>query len=130
MNPLIIEDLSEKEYKRPLTPDLFAKKFGYPPAMVRLVIDCGLKSPGGKITGIAFCRWLTANYNVLREHAGLPLLDTPTEAMTAEEQEYLTIGNVIRTHADYFASRTSSLEYKEEWMNLSNEVASHSRRRR
>jgi len=33
------------------------------------------------------------------------------------------MGNVIRTLADYSASRTSSLEYKEGWIRLSNEVA-------
>ena len=124
-----IKDILDKEYKTPLTPDLFAERFGYPPAMVRLAIECGLKSPEGKITGLSFCQWFTAHYNDLRGRAGLPLLDIPTDAMTAKDREHVTIGNVIRTHADYLASRTSSLEYKEEWMNLSNEMASCSKRR-
>jgi hypothetical protein len=39
------------------------------------------------------------------------------------------MGNVIRTLADYSASRTSSLEYKEEWMKVSNHAAACFRRR-
>jgi hypothetical protein len=119
-----MKDVSDQEYTTPLSPGLFAEIFGYPPAMVRLAIDCGLKCPGGRITGIAFCRWFTAHYNDFRSRAGLPLLDTPTKAMTAKDRGHLTMGNVIRTLADYTASRTTSLEYKEEWMNLSNQVAS------
>ena len=76
----------DEDYSTPLTPDLFAAAYGYPPAMVRLAIECGLKSTGGKITGIAFCRWFTAHYNDLRERAGLPLLDTPTKGMPAGER--------------------------------------------
>jgi hypothetical protein len=112
----------------PLTPESFAKVFHYPPAMIRLAIDCGLPSSEGKITGVSFCRWFTTNYNELRKRAGLPLLPTPTAKMTTEERECATVGNVLRTHADYFASRTSSLEYKEEWMNLSNAFASCSKK--
>jgi hypothetical protein len=97
--------------------------------MVRLAIECGLKSTGGKITGIAFCRWFTAHYNDLRARAGLPLLDTPTKSMPAKDRTHLTMGNVIRTLADYSASRTSSLEYKEEWMKVSNHAAACFRRR-
>ena len=119
----------DEDYSTPLTPDLFAATYGYPPAMVRLAIECGLKSTGGKITGIAFCRWFTAHYNDLRARAGLPLLDTPTKSMPAKDRTHLTMGNVIRTLADYSASRTSSLEYKEEWMKVSNHAAACFRRR-
>jgi len=122
-----MKNILDKEYKMPLSPELFAQKFGYPPAMVRLAIECGLKAPDGKITGVSFCQWFTGHYNDLRGRAGLPLLDTPTDAMTKKDREHVTIGNVIRTHADYFASRTSSAEYKGEWMKLSNETASWSR---
>ena len=129
MNKPVTDNFTDAEYKTPLTPDSFAAKFGYPPAMVRLAIDCGLQARKGMITGIAFCKWLLVHYNDLRERAGLPLLETPNKAMKAKDRQHLIMGNVIRTYADYFASRTSSLEYKEEWMNLSNEVASLSRSR-
>jgi hypothetical protein len=119
-----MDETSGEEFHTPLNPAQFAEKYGYPPAMIRLAIDCGLESPGGMITGIAFCQWFTGHYNDLRRRAGLPLLDTPTEAMTSEDQTHLILGNVIRTLADYSASRTTSLEYKEEWTKLSNEVAS------
>jgi hypothetical protein len=124
-----MEPPSDEEYRTPLTPDLFAQKFHYPPAMVRLAIECGLESRDGKITAIGFCKWFTAHYNDFRKRAGLPNLDGFTESMSAEERESITVGNVLRTHADYFASRTSSLEYKEEWMKLSNELATRSRRK-
>jgi len=75
------KDVSDKEYATPLSPDIFAATFGYPPAMVRLAIECGLQSLEGKITGIAFCQWFTAHYNDLRIRAGLPPLDTPTKGM-------------------------------------------------
>ena len=114
----------DEKFETPLTPDAFAEKYGYPPAMIRLAIDCGLSSPKGKVTGVAFCRWLTAHYNVFRKAAGLPELATPIKSMSAKERAHITIGNVLRTHADYFASRTSSLEYREAWMNLSNDMAS------
>jgi len=117
-----MKDVSDEDYTTPMTPDVFAKIYGYPPAMVRLAIDCGLKSARGKITGLAFCRWFTAHYNDLRKGAGLPLLDPPAKGMAAGERRQVTICNVLRTLADYSASRTSSLEYKEEWMNLSEEV--------
>jgi len=130
MKTPIVKDRSAKEYETPLTADVFATRFGYPPAMVRLAIDCGLEAPDGKITCVAFCKWLTANYNELRRGAGLPLLDGPTERMTGEERDQVTMGNVIRTYADYLASRTTSLEYKEEWMRLSNEVGCRSKRRK
>ena len=117
-----MKDVPDEDYTTPMSPDLFAKIYGYPPAIVRLAIDCGLKAPAGKITGLAFCRWFTAHYNDLREGAGLPLLEPPTKAMTAGERRQVTICNVLRTLADYSASRTSSLEYKEEWTNLSEEV--------
>ena len=123
-----MKDSSDHDYETPLTPASFAEKFGYPPAMIRLAVECGLEAPEGKITGLAFCQWLTANYNDLRKAAGLPLLPVPNESMTPEKREHLTISNVLRTHADYFASRTSSLEYKEAWMNLSNQVASRAKK--
>ena len=91
--------------------------------MVRLAIDCGLEAPGGRITAIAFCQWFAIHYNDLRGRAGLPALDTPSGGMTAEERELITISNVLRTHADYFASRSTSLEYKKEWMKFSEEAA-------
>ena len=116
-----MEGSSDEECETPLTVDLFAETFGYPRAMVCLAIECGLDSPEGKITGVAFCQWLAAHYNDLRGFAGLPILDTPTETMTAEERAYITSGNVLRTHLDYFVSRISSLEYKEDWMNISEE---------
>jgi len=107
----------------PLTPDSFAEKFHYPAAMIRLAIDCGLESVGGRITAIGFCKWFTAHYNDFRKLAGLPLLTGWNEAMTEEERETITVGNVLRTHADYFASRCSSPRYKEEWTRLSEEMA-------
>jgi len=51
-----MKDVTVEEYTTLLTPDLFAEIFGYPRALVRLAIDRGLKTRGGKITGIAFCR--------------------------------------------------------------------------
>ena len=117
-----MDDYSELEYATPFTPNIFAAKFGYPPALVRLAIDCGLKAPAGRITGLSFCRWFTAHYNDLRERAGLPVLEAPTKGMPSSERRQLTICNVLRTLADYSASRTSSLEYREEWTNLSEEV--------
>jgi len=123
-----LENFSSKQYRKPLTPEEFAAKFNYPPAMVRLAIDCGLEAPGGKITGAAFCQWFTEHYNDFRTAAGLPRLHPPSARMSREDAEMLTIGNVIQTHADYFASRTSSLAHKEEWMSLSNDVACRSRR--
>ena len=119
-----MEDQSDDEFKTPLTPDLFAETFGYPSAMIHLAIDCGMEAPGGKLTAVAFCRWFAIHYNELRGRAGLALLDAPTQEMTAEERALITISNVLKTHADYFASRSTSLEYKEEWMNLSNICAS------
>jgi len=119
-----MQDATDEEYETPLTPDLFAEAFGYPAAMIHLAIECGLSSPGGKITATAFCRWFAAHYNDLRARAGLPLLEAPTAEMSAEERGLITIGNVLRTHADYFASRTSSWEYKEEWMSLSDTCGS------
>jgi len=107
-----------------MTPAAFAETFGYPPALVRLAIDCGLKCPGGRITGLSFCRWFTAHYNDIRECAGLPLLEMPTKGLTANERRQITICNVLMTLADYSASRTSSLEYREEWTRVSEEVAS------
>ena len=91
--------------------------------MVRLTIECGLEAPEGKITGLAFCKWLAGHYNEFRQRAALPPLDAPAKSMSAEKREYITIGNVLKTHADYFASRTSSLMFKEEWMRASNEFA-------
>ena len=123
-----MDEPSDADYEMTLTPDLFAERFGYPPAMIRLAIQCGLEAPDGKITGVGFCQWLTTHYNELRKGAGLPLLQTPTALMTATERERMTISNVLRTHADYFASRTSSLEYKEAWMHLSNQVATRPKR--
>ena len=116
-------NIKDSELEAPLTPDLFAKKFYYPPAMVRLTMECGLEAPEGKVTGVAFCQWLTAHYNEFRKAAGLSELAAPTESMSVEERAHTTIGNVLKTHADYFASRTSSLEYKKAWMNLSKEFA-------
>jgi len=114
----------DEVYKTPLTPELFAEKYHYPPGLVRLAIACGLESPGGKITAVAFCNWFVIHYNDFRRMAGLPLLKPATETMTAEEREYVTVGNILKTHADYFASRCSSLEFKEAWRNLSDEFAS------
>jgi hypothetical protein len=119
-----MRDSLDDELETPLVPDLFAKKFGYPPAMVRLAIECGLEASDGKITGVVFCQWLTEHYNEVRKAAGLQELATPTEAMSGEEHAHITIGNVLRTHADYFASRTASLAYKEAWMQMSNSIAS------
>ena len=117
-----MNDASDEEYTTPLDPDMFAAIFGYPPALVHLAIDCGLKAPAGKITGLAFCRWFTSHYNELRARAGLPLLDAPAKSMPAGERRQLTICNVLRTLADYSASRTSSIEYRDEWNRLSEEV--------
>ena len=121
-----MRNIRDKNLKTPLPLDLFAKTFHYPPAMVWLTIECGLEAPEGRVTGVAFCRWLTAHYNDFRKAAGLPELAAPTELMSAEKRAQITMGNVLRTHADYFASRTSSLEHKEEWMNLSNNLGSYS----
>ena len=118
-----MKDISEMEYRTPLTPDSFAKRFRYSSGLVRLAIDCGLESSQGKITAIDFCNWFAAHYNDIRKLAGLPLLETPTDGMSADERATLTIGSVLRTHADYFASRCSSLALKEAWRNLSIEFA-------
>jgi hypothetical protein len=106
--------------RTPLTPDQLAEKFLLPPGIIRLAIDCGLEAPEGKLTAIGFCRWLCIHYNDFREPAGLPALERPTDSMTEEWREFLTFCNVLRTLTDYFASRTTSLEYKEECMNISN----------
>jgi hypothetical protein len=110
-------------YKTPLTAELFAENFHYPPAFVHLAIDCGLEAPGGKITAVAFCNWFVIHYNDFRRMAGLPPLEVPTDTMKAEERESAIVCNILKTHADYFASRCSSLEFKEAWMNLSDEFA-------
>jgi len=101
-------------YKTPLTPYLLAEQFLLPPAMIRLAIESGLEAPGGELTGIAFCKWFSTNYNLFKERAGLLMLELPADTMTAEGRECLRLSNVLRTLTDYFASRTSSLEYKEE----------------
>jgi hypothetical protein len=118
-----MENPSEYLYATLLTPELFAQQFGYPAGMIRLAIDCGLETSDGRVSVSAFCRWLASHHNVLRERAGLPLLASPSEAMTAEEKDLLVMCNVLRTHADYFASRTSSLEYKKEWVEISEAFA-------
>jgi hypothetical protein len=123
-----MKDPLNEIYKTPLTAELFAEKFHYPTAFVHLAVECGLESPGGKITAVAFCNWFVVHYNDFREMAGLPLLEPATDAMTAEEREYITVGNILKTHADYFASRCSSLEFKEAWMNLCNEFGSCSKK--
>jgi len=111
-------------YKTPLTAEAFAENFHYPPAFVHLAIDCGLEAPGGKITAVTFCNWFVIHYNDFRRMAGLPLLEVPTDTMTAEEREYTIVGHIVKTHADYFSSRCFSSEFKEAWRNLSNEFAS------
>jgi len=118
-----MKDSLDEKYETPLTPELFAEKFNYSPAFVRLAIECGLDSPGGKITAVAFCNWFVKHYNNFRKMAGLALLKLPTETMTAEEREYTTVGNILKTHADYFASRSSSLGFKKAWRDLSNEYS-------
>ena len=125
-----MKDPSDSEFETPLTPDLFAKTFHLPPAMVRLTIECGLEAPDGRITAVSFCQWLTAHYNQFRKAAGLPELVTATKSMLVEKRAHVTIGNVLKTLADYFASRTSSLEYKEAWMHLSNEIGTCSQKKR
>ena len=121
-------DPSDVIFSTPLTPDVFAETFHYPAGMVHLALDCGMESAGGKITAVDFCNWFVAHYNIFRAKAGLPLLDPPTKAMPPDLRAATTISNVLRTLADYFASRTSSLEYKEEWMNLSNRAANYANR--
>ena len=119
-----MRDISDQELETPLTVDAFAEEFHYPPGMIRLAIECGLETEDGKVTGVGLAYWLSVHYNEFRKVAGFPPLATPNESMTPEERVHLTISNVMITHADYFASRTSSLESKERWMNLSNHLAS------
>lgn len=118
-----MKEPSLEECLLPLTPELFAERFHYPPAMIRLAIECGLEAVEGRITAIHFCKWFTSHYNDFRQRAGLPPLSIGTEAMSPQEREAITVGNVLRTHADYFASRSSSVKFKEEWTKLSEEIA-------
>jgi hypothetical protein len=115
--------LSNHDYVTPVIPEQAAKKCMCPPSLVRLAVDCGLPSLNGKIAPLDFAEWIIDNYNLVRQKAGLPLLEEPAESMTFEEKELLRTRNTLRTYADYFASRTTSLPLKEKVMQASNMLA-------
>jgi len=92
-------------------------------SLVTLAVESGLPSLNGKIAPLAFAEWIIDNYNLVRQRAGLPLLEEPKQSMTLEEKDHLTVRNTMRTYVDYLASRTSSLALKKKLTQASRHMA-------
>ena len=118
-----VRPMPEEPLLPPLTVEELSAVSSFPPALIRLAIDCGCPTnTDGRLTQCEFGWWLAEHYNDVRAAAGLPLLPEVT-AQSEDEREFQRLNNSMRTIADYCASRSSDPAFKEAWLRTSRSIS-------
>ncbi|EEF63309.1 hypothetical protein [Pedosphaera parvula] len=109
---IILRNLQDMESEYPPLPiEDFARTYGYPTSLIRLVVDCGCPAKDGMIDYPSFIMWLVDNYVLVRAKAGLPELP-PEEGLMPSAAAHVKLGNTFLTITDYIHSRASNEEIK------------------
>jgi hypothetical protein len=107
----------------PLTVEELSAVSSFPPALIRLAIDCGCPtSADGRLTQCEFGWWLADHYNEVRAAAGLPLLPDVAD-QSDDERDFQSLNNSMRTIADYCASRATDPVFKQAWLRTSRRIS-------
>src|SRR5690348_17000201 len=95
----------------PLPIEDFARTYGLPVSLIRLVVDCGCPVKDEMIDYPSFVMWLVDNYALVRVKAGLPELPSE-EGLTTSAAAHVRLGNTFLTLTDYIESRSTDKKTK------------------
>jgi len=92
-------------------------------AFIRICVDQGCPTMGGRLSQAMLMGWLFENYEAVRNTAGMPAM-APVEGLAPAMASKLKMGNSLLTLLEYSCARTSKEGEKRRIQNVYRMVAS------
>ncbi len=96
----------------PLTIEELSMHARVSPAFIRLCIDLGCETSGGRLSQVGMIEWLAFNYEAVRTAAGLRAM-APIDGVRGRAKRALQLANTMLTLLEFAESRCTRLEEKE-----------------